>query len=483
MISYFKELDNPNDNYLDLVWTRHDYNSYKAKRRIPRRIDVPISEEYLDKIIVLINKIKAYDLLGDNHLEVKPIYLDDSMETWDYNMLYYLYINFHDTSCTNLTEYGINLLNRIKDNYKKTYKGLDFVHDFEMYYYILMDYLKKQVHFEPIFNGFTEEIDGSRLDGGILKDKNDIEYYLTLAYKIAMYQNKVTLEDKKLFDDVFNYFKNNKFVFKEKDYVPYKYHILNAWYITPFGHLYNSAGGHGMQTLMHPRMKLYDDYESRKNKNEGSTFDFNEIESPFEISNEKYHEFIDKMNNDKFDVNYSIFIDCGYENLMQAKEALENGYITHSDWEEYVHMIPSFASIKPLDYENMSYEDKVYNKWMGRRTYNPKIVKYVAGIMSANAGLLTKFQYLRNYSNDYVRDFEYLLDIGWDDTLIRFCGFHKISSIADKTITTADVNYEEDFSEYIEKGWHIDFVKPILLNNGKLEELSDEYIKTVEFHR
>ena len=92
MVNYFKELDNPNDNYLDLVWTYSDYNSYETKNRMPKRIDIPISGEYLDKIIVLINKIKSYDLLNDNHLEVKPIYLDDSRETWDYNMLYYAYI-------------------------------------------------------------------------------------------------------------------------------------------------------------------------------------------------------------------------------------------------------------------------------------------------------------------------------------------------------------------------------------------------------
>ena len=479
MVNYFKELENPNDNYLDLVWTYSDYNSYKAKHRIPERIDVPISDEYLDKIIVLINKIKSYDLLNDNHMQVKPIYLDDSRETWDYNMLYYAYINYHDTSDSNLTEYGVNLLNKIKDNYEKSYKGLDFVHDFERYYYTFIDYLKLHTHFEPIYDEFSGEIVGSRLDSGILKDKYDIKGYLFLSYKMAKYQNKITEEDKKLFADVFNYFENNKFIFKKRDYVPYKYHIPNAWYITPFGHLYNSAGGHGVATLMHPWIKLCADYENRKINKTSSAINFNEVESPFEISYEKYHEL---KNSDKLDVDLSAFIDCGYDILLEAKEALENGYITYRDWDHYVHLIPSFASIKPLEYENMSEEDKRWHDWMGRRTYNPKIVKYVVGIMSANAGLLTMFQYLRNYSNDYVRDFEFLHDLGFDSTLIQFCGFHKISSIVDKTITTSDVNWENDFKEYIENGWHIDFVKPILLNNGKLEELNDEFLKVKKYH-
>ena len=452
MVNYFKELENPNDNYLDLVWTYSDYNSYKAKHRIPKIIDIPISGEYLDKIIVLINKIKSYDLLNDNHLEVKPIYLDDSRETWDYSMLYYAYINYHDTK--NLTEYGVDLLNRIKYCYKKNYKGLDFIHDFERYYYTFMDYLNLHTHFEPIYEEISGEIIDSRLDSGILKNKYDIKKYLSLSYKMAKYQNKITEEDAKLFDDVLNYFENNKFIFKNRDYVPYKYHIPNAWYITPFGHLYNSAGGHGMATLMHPWFRLCTDYE-------------------------KYREL---KSRDKLDVDLSVFIDCGHDNLLKAKEALENGYITYGDWHYYVHLIPSFVSIKPLEYENMSEENKRWHDWMGRRTYNPKIVKYVAGIMSANAGLLTMFQYLRNYSNDYVRDFEFLHDLGFDSMLIQFCGFHKISSIADKTITTSDVNWENDFKEYIEKGWHIDFVKPIILNNGKLEELNDEFLIIKKYH-
>jgi hypothetical protein len=342
-----------------------------------------------------------------------------------------------------------------------------------------MNYLKLHTHFEPIYDEFSGEIVGSRLDSGILKDKYDIKGYLFLSYKMAKYQNKITEEDKKLFDDVFNYFKNNEFIFKNPEYVPYKYHIPNAWYITPFGHLYNSAGGHGVATLMRPWTKLFADYKNRKINMTSSAINFNEVESPFEISYEKYREL---KNSDKLDVDLSVFIDCGYDNLMAAKETLENGYITYSDWQHYVHLIPSFASIKPLEYENMSEEDKSWHDWMGRRTYNPRIAKYVVGIMSANAGLLTKFQYLRNYSNDYVRDFEFLHDLGFDSTLIQFCGFHKISSVADKTITTSDVNWEKDFEEYIEKGWHIDFVKPILLNNGRLEELSDEFIKVKKYY-
>lgn len=71
-----------------------------------------------------------------------------------------------------------------------------------------------------------------------------------------------------------------------------------------------------------------------------------------------------------------------------------------------------------------------------------------------------------------------------DDFLVRCCGFHKISSVLDKTITTSCINYEEEFKEYIEKGWHIDFIKPIVFNEytKRLEEYSDEALLIKTLH-
>ena len=67
--------------------------------------------------------------------------------------------------------------------------------------------------------------------------------------------------------------------------------------------------------------------------------------------------------------------------------------------------------------------------------------------------------------------------------LVRCCGFHKVLSIPEefypiKTIVTSVINYEEVFREYIEKGWKINFVPPIVLNKelGKLEEYPEEFL-------
>ena len=49
------------------------------------------------------------------------------------------------------------------------------------------------------------------------------------------------------------------------------------------------------------------------------------------------------------------------------------------------------------------------------------------------------------------------------DILVRCCGFHKVESKVNKTITTSDVNYEKEFLEYIDKGWNIKFIPPIII--------------------
>ena len=121
---------------------------------------------------------------------------------------------------------------------------------------------------------------------------------------------------------------------------------------------------------------------------------------------------------------------------------------------------------------------------MHKKTYNPRIVKLIAGIESAQAGLFSFFYHLKNNSCDYYSDLDYIKQFNLDEILVRCCGFHKISSICDKTITTSCINYEEEFEEYIRKGWTIDFVKPIILNpyTKRIEEYSDEFLLIKKMH-
>ena len=49
------------------------------------------------------------------------------------------------------------------------------------------------------------------------------------------------------------------------------------------------------------------------------------------------------------------------------------------------------------------------------------------------------------------------------DIFVRCCGFHKVESKEEKTITTSDIRYKETFKDYIEEGWNIVFIPPIII--------------------
>ena len=54
-----------------------------------------------------------------------------------------------------------------------------------------------------------------------------------------------------------------------------------------------------------------------------------------------------------------------------------------------------------------------------------------------------------------------------DDVLVRYCGFHKISSVVDKTITTSSLNAIENLKLYLDKGWTIDIIPGIVYDRVK----------------
>ena len=94
------------------------------------------------------------------------------------------------------------------------------------------------------------------------------------------------------------------------------------------------------------------------------------------------------------------------------------------------------------------------------------------------------FYHLKNGSSDYYADLDYIKQFSLNEILIRCCGFHKISSVCDKTITTSSINYVHEFKEYIIRGWNIDFIKPIILDpyTKRVEEYSDEFLLIKKMH-
>ena len=93
-----------------------------------------------------------------------------------------------------------------------------------------------------------------------------------------------------------------------------------------------------------------------------------------------------------------------------------------------------------------------------------------------NNGFNKMMELLRNYIINYKEEIDKISKMDFPDFLVRCCGFHKVESQVNKTITTSLVNYEDAFSEYINRGWKVDFIPPIVLNNGVLEEYNNDFL-------
>ena len=107
------------------------------------------------------------------------------------------------------------------------------------------------------------------------------------------------------------------------------------------------------------------------------------------------------------------------------------------------------------------------------------------GSIMAQGLLWNYFWNLHSNSKDYKESLEKFKKIILDDFLVRIVGFHKIITRGDnKYITTSNLDYEEEFSEYKEHGWNIDFTKPLHYNysNNRIEEEDDNFIKLKQFH-
>lgn len=414
MVKYFKELENPNSYYLDLINTRL-YNKTDIDLRT-----LPL--EFFEKYNQLFLKIEKYDLLYEINKKEKKLYLDDCLDI-DLEWAYSSFVNGHGLEDTHLSKNGIDKINSLKREYSKRYTGIDFIEDFEIY-------------FMAIYDQFLHS------DNGIMKcSKNRVYDYLSSAKIMAKYQDKLSKDDEILFDDALDYIKKYKVEIPHKDFEPVRMYLPNSWYITPYNHLYNTMGpnGHKEANLIYPL----------------------------------YYRVIRDDN---------VFNPYGY--LQNVKKILEQGFIDKATFDHYTNLIYDFSTIYPENYYNFTKLNKIRYNAMHKRTYNPKIVKLVAGIESAHAGLFSFFYYLKNNSCDYYSDLDYIKQFDLDEILVRCCGFHKISSICDKTITTSCVNYEEQFEEYINKGWTIDFVKPIILDpyTKRLQEYSDEILLIKRMH-
>ena len=119
--------------------------------------------------------------------------------------------------------------------------------------------------------------------------------------------------------------------------------------------------------------------------------------------------------------------------------------------------------------------------------YSDVARRLVIGHHMANAIVINFFKDLYQKVDNYDDCLEYLRTLPVDEFLIRCCGFNKVvpreNSSSQKEIITSNINYEEDFKEYIKRGWKITFIPPIKVDeNTKKLTGTTEICKVKRFH-
>lgn len=408
MIKYFKELENSNKQYLNLIDTRILYKKDIKLNFLP--LDFFIKHKFL------FNRIKEYDLLYENNDQLKLYTNPENIEKdfdFDFDWMYrhYEYSGILEIQESGLSKHGIEKIYELEYELIKNNAKMSI----EYFHLVIEELFNKNRVFKTTFYSVYD--------------------FLNNSYQIAKKQNKLNNNDELLFKSAFKDLQKYIFKIPTKEFEPIKMYLPNSWYITPYNHLYNTMGpnGHKEANLIYP---FY--YEIVRD---------DEVCSPLPY-------------------------------LKSIKRILKNGYINAITFKSYTNLIYNFISIYPETYYNLDNLEKIRYRQFDKKTYNPKIVNLIIGIESAHAGLYNFFYNVKNNSKNYLEDLEYIKQFNLDEILIRCCGFHKISSICDRTITTSCINYEIEFKEYIEKGWKIDFIKPIIFNQytKRVEEYPDDFL-------
>ena len=250
---------------------------------------------------------------------------------------------------------------------------------------------------------------------------------------------------------------------------PEKYVCLNwtnAWFITPSNVLYNTGGidGHkgGNFVNLFNELVLF----SKKDKKiHIPSFDF-------------FDEMVDRILKDGY-VSYGDF--KNYSNLKYHFINIETDELKRDRQRQdryFEYLNENERKNGPIEFEEVGlfYDDFFNgNTPVLERSYQKNIITLVIGYLKAKKDYYDSLSRL-NSSNrtDIVKELLEMVDYNLKDFLVRFCGFSSIESCIPKTIVTSRITAYEDFHNYLEKGWNIYLLPPILYDseNDKLKEIS-----------
>ena len=219
----------------------------------------------------------------------------------------------------------------------------------------------------------------------------------------------------KMIDDALKELDKKRFI-----QIPYNNSVMytfpNAWYITPNGYLYNTGSGHKQGNLSYP----YEDILDR-------------------LKNSQEVPLVDNRN--------------------KIRNILKRGYVEVVEFKNYANLEYEIPTVITTDSSPL---------YQLRKSYQKNITTLVIGHLAAEESLYRSFFRMNssNYKQQLALYFS-LNKIALDDVLVRYCGFHKISSVVDKTITTSSLNAVDDLKLYLDKGWTIDIIPGIVYDRVK----------------
>lgn len=229
---------------------------------------------------------------------------------------------------------------------------------------------------------------------------------------------------------------------------PYIHKSPNAWYITPNVFLYNTGGnrGHKNGNLINPFYNII--YESLKKNKEIPIIDnYKEINTILKrgyITNEEF----------KY-----------YANLMYDVPTILTPEVERDiEREKFIMDLP-YEKFKKIKHEDLPHP---------RRSCQKNLITLVIGILAAETSLFQSFVRL-NDSQRKSEIFEELMNMCNNylpDILVRFCQFHKIESMLNKTITTSSINGINDFKEYLDRGWELHII-PGIVYDKEIDKISE----------
>ncbi len=417
MYKYFKELDNPNTYKIYL--SKHSWDIKKECRFFC----VPLTNEFFFKHKDLLERFKVIDKLVEGYNETLAYKETNlSYEEWLYRNDYFSWRNNSD------------------------YEGLEIEEkkDFDTYYYVSS--IKSLLDYYSICCNFF--------------------YVLFPNYKEFIASTQKLLEDaiNELNSKIYPNLPKNENRMVELIWP-------NGWFITPNGYLYNPGfeNGHKEGSLLYSFHNIRELLENNKqipNINyRNKVAEILKRGYVTEMQFQNYANLIYSLPPFLLTGEQLYTIEC-YKNIMENKKETE-------DFKTII--LPKGKKI--VEIKSSKEEPMIKINYDFKRSYQPNIVNLVVGYLNAKTCFYDSFRRLNN-SNKKSELLKKIYSLSWkdyNDILIKFGGFHKIET-GEKKITTSSLYGIDLFKNYLEKGWYLYIVPPIVYD-AYLDDIAE-----LDFH-